>query len=1057
MIMDTVESPRSSTEADKPEPEEEKWDVTALHGPTSELSFTTSEGTWMSCDVSLDGKEIVFDLLGDIYVMPITGGKATALTSGPAWDIQPAFSPDGNRIVFTSDRGGGDNIWIMNSDGTNPEQITRENFRLLNNPTFMPDGQYIIARKHFVKTRSLGAGEMWMYHVSGGDGVQITEKRDWQHDAGEPDVSPDGRYVYFSQDASPGDTYEYNRNPYGMIYAIDRIDLDTGEVKRVVSGLGGAATPQVSPDGKTVAFVRRVGLKTVLFVKDLETGNEKPIFHRLNRDAQETWAIFGVHPGYSWTPDGKSIVTSAEGRFWKVDVLTGNATEIPFTAEVNQTVTDAIRFPVAVGEPQFDIHVVRDARVSPDGKKIVFQALGRLYLAHLDGSDRKLLTSSKEGFEFQPAFSPDGKQIAFTTWVDGKSGGISIVNSGGGNPKNISVPPGHYFHPSWSPDGKIVVYNRGTGNWLRGFENTSDPGVYLVDVAGGKPRFVIDEGTRPVFSKDGKRIVLHSGEGENRALISVDLNGKDRRVLATSTYANEWALSPDENWIAFIERYHVYVSPFPHTGKPINVSPKMSSLPVSKLTRDSGFDVHFSQDSKTVYWTLGSELFSRELDETFTFVEGAPDSLPDPDSVGVKLGWRERAEIPSGMIALVGARIITMDEEGIIEKGTVVIKDNRIQQIGKTSQVKAPLLAKKIDVSGKTIIPGFVDVHSHMGLNWDGLSCEQNWTYLANLAFGVTTTHDPSNNTVMVFANSELQKAGKIVAPRILSTGTILYGAETGFTAQINSVEDARSHLRRLKAFGAFTVKSYNQPRRDQRQQVLKAARELGLMVVPEGGSTFQHNMNMIVDGHTGIEHSIPVSPLYKDVLTLYGSSEVGYTPTLIVSYGGLWGENYWYQHQKVFEHKRLLAFTPEELLNQVGRRRMMVEDEDYNFIENAKAAKQLADAGVMVNNGAHGQLEGLGVHWEMWMMVQGGMTPLEALEVSTLNGARYIGLDGDLGSLKPGKLADLVVLGKNPIQNIQNSDSVELVMLNGRLYDSETMNEIAPEKRERKPLWWKR
>ena len=178
-----------------------------------------------------------------------------------------------------------------------------------------------------------------------------------------------------------------------------------------------------------------------------------------------------------------------------------------------------------------------------------------------------------------------------------------------------------------------------------------------------------------------------------------------------------------------------------------------------------------------------------------------------------------------------------------------------------------------------------------MGLNWDGLSPQQNWHYLANLAFGVTTTHDPSNSTEIVFANSELQKAGKLLAPRIFSTGTILYGAVTPSTAEVNSLEDAKSHLRRLKAFGAFSVKSYNQPRREQRQQVLKAARELGMMVYPEGGSTFQHNMNMIVDGHTGIEHSIPVSPVYKDFLTLYGASGAGYTPTLIVSYGGLWGE----------------------------------------------------------------------------------------------------------------------------------------------------------------------
>ena len=1037
--------------------DEKKWDVTVPHGPTSDVTFTTDEGTWMSCDVSPDGKEVVFDLLGDIHVMPIKGGNAKSLTSGPAWDIQPSFSPDGKKIAFTSDRDGGDNIWIMNRDGSNPARVTKEDFRLLNNPVFTPDGQYIIARKHFVKTRSLGAGEMWMYHASGGGGVQVTEKRDWQHDAGEPEISPDGRYVYFSQDVSPGNRFEYNRNPYGTIYAIDRVDLITQERIRIVTGPGGAATPEISPDGKSLAFIRRVGLKTVLFVKDLESGNERPVFDRLNRDAQETWAIFGVHPGYGWTPDGKSIVITAEGHFWKVDVSSRNASEIPFTAEVHHTLTDAVRFRVEVGDPEFHVRAIRNARVSPDGRKVVFHALGRLYLANRDGSNRKILVASKGGFEFHPSWSPDGKRIAFTTWNDRETGGISIVNSSGGKAEKLNIPPGHYFDPSWSPNGKSLVYRKGEGNWLRGFHNTMKPGIYVVPSEGGEPQFVTEAGTKPSFANDGKRVLLFSREGEDRALISVDLNGKDRRVLATSKYADDMAVSPDGKWVGFLERYHVYVSPFPSSGKPVKLGPEMKSLPVTKVTRDSGFGIHWSRDSKTFYWTLGAELFSRRLTEMFSFVEGSPDSLPEPDSVGTMLGWREKADSPSGRIALVGARIITVDKLGIIENGTILVENNRIKKMGPASDVKVPLLARKIDLSGRTIIPGFVDVHSHMSLNWDGLSGEQNWNYLANLAFGVTTTHNPSSDTETVFANSELQKAGKIMAPRIFSTGRILYGAETDFTAEIGSLEDARSHLKRLKAFGAFSVKSYNQPRRNQRQQVLKAARELEMAVFPEGASTFQHNMNMIVDGHSGIEHSIPISPLYKDVLTLYGSSDVGYTPTLIVSYGGLWGENFWYQHQKVFEHERLLAYTPKELLNRAGRRRMMVEDEDYNYIENAKAAKALADAGVKVNNGAHGQLEGLGVHWEMWMMVQGGMSPLEALETSTINGASYLGMDGDLGSLAEGKLADLAILGKNPLDGILNSDSVEMVMLNGRLYDAATMEEIVPGKRQREPFWWER
>ncbi len=389
----------------------------------------------------------------------------------------------------------------------------------------------------------------------------------------------------------------------------------------------------------------------------------------------------------------------------------------------------------------------------------------------------------------------------------------------------------------------------------------------------------------------------------------------------------------------------------------------------------------------------------------------------------------------------------------VIEDGALVVERNRITAIGPTDDVAIPGDATVIDVAGKTIMPGLVDVHAHM---WHGdISPQQSWLYLANLAFGVTTTHDPSNNTEVVFSQSEMVQAGEMVGPRIYSTGTILYGAEGDFKAVINSLDDARSHLRRMQAVGAFSVKSYNQPRRNQRQQVIKAARELKMMVYPEGGSFFYHNMSMVLDGHTGIEHSIPISPFYKDVLTLWGASDVGYTPTLVVGYGGLWGENYWYQKTNVWEHERLLTFVPRAIVDARARRRVKAPEEEFGHIDNAKAAKALLDAGGKVQLGAHGQLQGLAAHWELWMFVQGGMTPMQALRAATLDGAYYIGMDPELGSLESGKLADLVVLNSNPLENIRNSEDILYVMQNGRLYDAATMDEIGNHPRERRKLWW--
>ncbi|MBW7913582.1 MAG: amidohydrolase family protein, partial [Taibaiella sp.] len=369
---------------------------------------------------------------------------------------------------------------------------------------------------------------------------------------------------------------------------------------------------------------------------------------------------------------------------------------------------------------------------------------------------------------------------------------------------------------------------------------------------------------------------------------------------------------------------------------------------------------------------------------------------------------------------------------------------NKIKEVGKADEVSIPSGATKIDATGKTIMPGFIDAHAHAGHFHSGIVPQKHWPYHVNLAYGVTTMHDPSANSEFVFAQSEMVKAGLMTGPRVFSTGTILYGADGDFKAVINTKEDAKSALIRTKAFGAFSVKSYNQPRRDQRQMVIEAAREVNMEVVPEGGSFFFHNLSMILDGHTTIEHNLPIAPLYADVVNLWKNSHTANTPTLVVSYGSLSGEYYWYQHSNVWEKERLARFTPRPVLDTRSRHRTMAPQEEYvnGHILVSQSLKKLNDAGVLINMGAHGQLQGLGAHWEIWMMSQGGMTPMEALRTATMNPAVSLGLDEYIGSLQPGKLADLLVMDKNPLENIYNTESIRYTMVNGRLYDAETMDE---------------
>jgi imidazolonepropionase-like amidohydrolase len=514
-------------------------------------------------------------------------------------------------------------------------------------------------------------------------------------------------------------------------------------------------------------------------------------------------------------------------------------------------------------------------------------------------------------------------------------------------------------------------------------------------------------------------------------------------------------VAPDDSHFAFRQNYQIFALPLPPGGKPLSLSTTASSVNTTQASGDGGNYPHWINGGRTLAWTLGATLFDAHIDDLFVLSDAEEDGYEAP-SEGLSLSIELRADVPSTVVALTGARIVTMADEqgGVIEDGVVVVDGNRISAVGSATDVAIPEGARLVDVAGKTIIPGLIDAHAH-GSAGVGMIPEQNWMAYATLAFGVTTVHDPSNDAREIFAAAEMQRTGTILAPRIFSTGDIVYGARSTYFADINSLDDARAHVRRLKAQGAGSIKNYNQPRREQRQQVTTAAREEGMLVVSEGGSQFHMDLSMVADGNSAIEHNLPQSMLYDDVLQFWSQTKVAYTPTLGVTYGGLSGEDYWYQQSNVWEHPILSRFVPPHILQPRSVRRVLAPDGDYYHMVSAATAKLMADQGVMVSIGAHGQREGLASHWEMWGFAQGGMSPLQALQAATSTPAKALGYDDDLGSIEVGKLADLVVLDANILEDIFKSDQVNMVMLNGRLYDSATMNEKVTGSRTTQPFYW--
>ena len=1104
-------------------------------------TFTTTKGTWISLDVSPDGQQIVFDLLGDLYTLPITGGKATRLTSGMAYDAQPRFSPDGKKVVFVSDRSGGDNLWIMSLDGKDTTQVTQGNNNGYVSPEWAPDGKYVVASK---SGGLFGPAKLWMYNVDGGSGVALTSQP-----APPPALKmlgaafgKDPRYLWFG--ARMGD-WQYNA--LGPQYQLFVWDKETGRTSQMSTRFGSAFRPALSPDGKYLVYGTRFETKTGLRIRNLETQQEEWLAYPVQRDETESRAPMDAYPGYSFTPDSKAVVVSYGGEIWRVPVDKSAPAKIPFEAEVKLEMGPEVKFSWRVDTAtSFTAKQVRDIAPSPDGKKLAFSALDRIYVMDLPSGTPQRVSKASVG-EFGPVWSPDSKSLAWVTWNDAQGGGI--VRGTWDAKTGWSTQPltsGALFGDlAWSPAGDRIVAVRAASREMQeagaAFFGPAAADFVWVPATGGAPTVIMPTGGigNPHFTSNPDRIFAYGGRD---GLVSFRWDGTDMkthlRVTGPMANAGGTPMTLDagldqkvaQQWIGGrashpavagaqpshlgdddaepnppqppaaglvlmapsgdralamvgMDFYLVTVPQVGATAPTVSVAaPAAAPVPVKKLNEIGGEFPAWSADGRKVMWALGNAVWTYDIDRAKVVDDSLKadakvkarlradttkkDSIARADSIAkadtskkekpgykpveTRIAVAATRDTPRGVAVFRGARAITMKGKEIIENADIVVRDNRIVAIGARGSVKIPADAKVFDVTGKTIIPGYVDTHYHPQWLTPQIHNTQTWQYLATLAYGTTTTRDPQTATTDFLTYGDRVAMGDMIGPRIYTTGPGVFSQEP-----VRDLEHAKQILSRYaKYYDTKTLKMYMSGNRQQRQWIIMAAKELGIMPTTEGGLDEKLNMTHGIDGYPGIEHTLPITPKYDDVFEWYKGTKVFNSPTLIVEYGGPFGEGWFYQSEDLLGDAKLRHFThPVDFDTKVRRRGAgnapgpagFAVKEEYAMWQHAQDVAKTVAASGHIGVGSHGQLQGLGMHWEIWLLQSGGLSQHDALRSATIVGAEAIGLAQDVGSLEVGKLADLQVLDRNPLVDMRNTNSIAMVMVNGRLFDGNTLDEVYP------------
>ena len=978
------------------------------------IEFTTTEVSGADVTVSPDGQWLIFTMLGHLFRLPVTGGTAEQLTFGPYYDTDPVFSPDGTRVAFVSDRDESEgNIFVLELATGQITQVTREPWA--GRPTWTPDGQAIVylrfVREAPARRRGLVPALVRRVALNGGDPETPSALPRLFRSVF---YLPDGRLAWTVVELETNSPRASTRfevmGPQGTVSTL-----------RTLPGYVDRAVP--SPLGNGLYCSRYLPLGGI--VLQPEHLLFLPFPEGAERQIVSVSGIQDSSPRFAVAADNKTLYVGDNGKIWKIALPHGSRKPLPFQARVRLEIQEPVPPPKPIlGSPGSSAppRIIWDPRLSPDGRIVVFGAAGYLWQQSLDGGPARRLFESG-AFEWEPAFSPNGQQLAFVRREHGKEE-VRVFDFESGQTRTLASGL-NYWSPSWSPDGERLLFvEMEQDDWSNR--------VVAVNVGDGTKEKLTETAwwwdARPHLSGDG-RVLYYSGPPGAGTLHALRLNSVSKPEPLTQLVHpfNRALVSPDGKWLAFRRRLEIWVARLS--------AAQIKEEDVRELSPEGGNSFAFTPDSSAVIYSSGNHVWRHPL------------GGGEPEQITIRLELQRPRPPP---LLLQHVRVLDFGLRDFGPETSLFIEQGRIRWIGSEQPRTLPPNTVILDAGGRFVIPGLFDMHVHAA--W--AVAEGGLNQAAFLAYGVTSVRNMDGLLVMLNTLADRGETPAEPIPRYFFSGEILENEEPrgSLNLMLQEEQEVRTYVRSWKGWGAHFIKV--RPQWPLPRVVAEEARRQGLPVVGHG-MTIEQIVRSVALGYAVLEHTNLLSRPYDDVLQLLAAAGTRWDPTLGVIYGN---DLLLRDEPARLVDSKLRAFTPEWCIQEAQKGGAAegagTKEVRGRWVEHLEAIRAAHPRGIKLQAGTDTVptcgFFGASLHWELEYFVQAGITPLEVLRIATQQAAEAVGAQDDLGTLEPGQLADIVLLDKNPLKDIRNTQTIWRVIKGGWLFDPEKLRppaSIGPDK----------